>query len=155
MRWRPSAPSARRSLLLAVGPDGLTGLLAVAAIGGFSVPLYSIAAAYTNDWVPPEHATTANSQVVLLYGAGAMAGPMIASAFMAAFGNDGFVWTNVVLHVVLTVFFVYRMFAWRSPFAKYAWEEISLPARAFFLPATVIGMGRRINRRRARPHGRG
>ena len=133
--------------LVAAGPSGWTGLIAVACIGGFSVPLYSIAAAYTNDWVPPEHATAANSQVVLLYGAGALAGPMIASAVMSIAGNDGFVWTSAGLHVVLTAFFVYRMFAWRAPFAKYAWDEISLPARAFFLPATVIAMGRRIKRR--------
>lgn len=139
-------------VLLAVGPEGWTGLAAVALIGGFSVPLYSIAAAYTNDWVPPEHATAANSQVVLLYGAGALAGPMIASTAMSLVGNDGFVWTNGLLHLALAVFFVYRMFAWRAPFAKYAWDEISLPARAFFLPATVIAMGRRVSAKRAR-HG--
>ncbi len=135
-------------LLLATGPGGWQGLAVVAVLGGFSVPLYSIAAAYTNDWVPPESATAANSQVVLLYGAGAMAGPIVTSVAMEAMGDDGFVWTNAVLHLVLTLFFVYRYFAWRAPFAKYAWDEISLPARAFFLPATVVAMGRRIRQRR-------
>lgn len=137
-------------LLAVVGPRGWAGLLTVALIGGFSVPLYSIAAAYTNDFVPPESATAANSQVVLLYGAGALTGPVIASTVMAFGGNNGFVWTSAALHVLLAVFFVYRMFAWRAPFAKYPRDEISLPARAFFLPATVVAMGRRARRSHAR-----
>jgi MFS family permease len=141
-------------LLLLVGPGGWHGLLAVALIGGFSMPLYSIAGAYTNDFVPPEHATAANSMVVLLYGAGALTGPLLGSGAMSLIGNDGFAWTGAVLHLGLALFFVYRMVVWRAPFAKYAWDEISLPARAFFLPATVIAMGRRLSSRPPRALGR-
>jgi MFS family permease len=45
-------------------------------IGGFSFPLYAIASAYTNDWVSPEQMGAAASQLVTLYGFGAMIGPL-------------------------------------------------------------------------------
>ena len=38
-----------------------------ALLGGLSYPLYSIAGAYTNDWVEPEHLNAAASQLVTLY----------------------------------------------------------------------------------------
>ena len=41
--------------LLIDGPYGWRGLAAMALLGGLSFPLYSIAVAYTNDWVAPEH----------------------------------------------------------------------------------------------------
>ncbi len=48
-----------------------------------------------------------------------------------------------ILHAMLAAFFLYRMRAWRAPLAKRPWSEVSLPARAFFVPATVVAMGRR------------
>ena len=62
---------------------------------------------------------------------------------MVVAGPEGFFWAAVILHSALAVFFVYRMRAWRAPFAKRPWGEVSLPARAFFVPATVVAMGRR------------
>ena len=44
---------------------------------------------------------------------------------------------------VIAGFFIYRMKAWRAPLAKRPWNEVSLPARAFFVPATLVAMGRR------------
>ena len=38
----------------------------------------------------------------------------------------------------------------RSPLAKRPWSEVSLPARAFFVPATVVAMGRRYRTKRGR-----
>jgi len=52
-------------------------LAAMAIIGGLSLPLYSIAAAYMSDWVEPEYMSAASSQMVMLYGVGALAGPMV------------------------------------------------------------------------------
>ena len=54
---------------------------------------------------------------------------------------------TLAVHAVLAVFFTYRMVAWRSPFTKRPWDEVSLPARAFFVPATIISIGlRRVSR---------
>jgi MFS family permease len=125
-------------------------LLLVTLLGGFSYPLYSIAAAYTNDWIEPEHVNAAASQLVTLYGLGAVVGPFVAAGMMIVAGPKGFFWAAIGLHALLAAFFVYRMTASRGPFHKRPWSEVSLPARAFFVPATVVAMGRRYRRKRSR-----
>jgi MFS family permease len=136
--------------LLLAGPFGWQGIAAMALLGAHSYPLYSIAAAYTNDWVEPEHVNGAASQLVLLYGAGALIGPPIASWAMSAFGSNGYPWAMIGMHAAIVAFLIYRLFAWRAPLKKRPWSESSLAARAFFIPATVVGMGLRVGRRARR-----
>ena len=139
------------AVLLLLGPSSSPmALLLITALGGFSYPLYSIAAAYTNDWIEPEHVNAAASQLVTLYGLGAVVGPFVAAGLMIVGGPKGFFWAAIGLHALLATFFVYRMKAWRSPLAKRPWSEVSLPARAFFVPATVVAMGRRYRSKRTR-----
>ncbi|HZX54075.1 MAG TPA: MFS transporter, partial [Ilumatobacteraceae bacterium] len=69
-------------LLVLTPPTSPWAVLFVAALGGFSYPLYSIAAAYTNDWIEPEHVNAAASQLVTLYGLGAVVGPFVAAGMM-------------------------------------------------------------------------
>lgn len=137
-------------LLLLAPSSSPMALLLVAMLGGFSYPIYSIAAAYTNDWIEPEHVNAAASQLVTLYGLGAVVGPFVAAGMMIGLGPKGFFWSAILLHGLLAIFFVYRLRAWRAPLAKRPWSEVSLPARAFFVPATVVSMGRRYRRKRAR-----
>ena len=136
------------SVLLLLGPStSPMALLLIALLGGCSYPLYSIAAAYTNDWIEPEHVNAAASQLVTLYGLGAVVGPFVAAGMMIVVGPKGFFWAAIGLHAMLAAFFVYRLRAWRAPLAKRPWGEVSLPARAFFVPATVVAMGRRYRRK--------
>lgn len=136
------------AVLLLLGPStSPMALLLIALLGGCSYPLYSIAAAYTNDWIEPEHVNAAASQLVTLYGLGAVVGPFVAAGMMIFVGPTGFFWAAIGLHGMLAAFFVYRLRAWRAPLAKRPWGEVSLPARAFFVPATVVAMGRRYRRR--------
>lgn len=131
------------ALLLLDSPNKTMAFVLICVLGGFSYPLYSIAGAYTNDWIEPEHLNAAASQLVTLYGIGAVAGPFVAAGSMIAFGPTGFYWALVALHLLVAAFFLYRMLAWRAPLAKRPWSEVSVPARAFFVPATIIAMGRR------------
>ena len=55
------------------------------------------------------------------------------------------------MHGMIAAFLVYRMFAWREPIAHTTWREASLSTRAFFIPANVVWMGRRLGARRRRP----
>jgi MFS family permease len=136
------------AVLLLLGPSSSPmALLLIALLGGCSYPLYSIAAAYTNDWIEPEHVNAAASQLITLYGLGAVVGPFVAAGMMIFAGPKGFFWAAIGLHGMLAAFFVYRLKAWRAPLAKRPWGEVSLPARAFFVPATVVAMGRRYRRR--------
>ena len=119
-------------------------------VGGFSYPLYSISGAYTNDWIEPDQLGGAASQLVKMYGLGAIAGPLIAGAAMGIIGPTGYPWALMVMHLVIAVFFFYRFLAWRAPLAKRPWSEVSLPARAFYVPATIVHVGRRMGHRRAK-----
>lgn len=135
--------------LVFLGPGSIPSFLVLGALGGLTYPLYSLAVAYTNDWTPPEQQMAAASKLVLLYGIGALGGPIIAATTMRLFGNNGFYWSIAGLHLVLAGFLVYRMYAWRSPIVERPWNEVSLPARAFYLPATLVSSGRRLTRRRS------
>jgi len=139
------------AVLLLLGPStSAMALLLIAILGGCSYPLYSIAAAYTNDWIEPQHVNAAASQLVTLYGLGAVVGPFVAAGMMIVVGPKGFFWAAIGLHALLATFFLYRLRAWRAPLAKRPWGEVSLPARAFFVPATVVAMGRRYRSKRGR-----
>ncbi|MFZ4721481.1 MAG: MFS transporter [Ilumatobacteraceae bacterium] len=136
------------ALMLLDSPHKPMAFFLFMLVGGFSYPLYSVVGAYTNDWIEPEHLTGAASQLVKMYGLGAIAGPILAGAMMGLIGPTGFPWALVGMHLVIALFFFYRMLAWRAPLAKRPWSEVSLPARAFYVPATVIAIGRRRVRRR-------
>lgn len=138
-------------VLLVAGPDAWTGFAAMAALGGTTYPLYSIAGAYTNDWVPAEQLTAAASQLVVLYGAGAFAGPFLTSIVMDAVGVDGFVWATVATHAVIALYLAARVAQWRPAVRAKPWNSIALETRVFQLPATAVGMGRRLRAPRRRP----
>ena len=81
---------------------------------------------------------------------GAVVGPFVAAGMMIVVGPKGFFWAAIGLHALLATLFLYRLRAWRAPLAKRPWGEVSLPARAFFVPATVVAMGRRYRSKRSR-----
>ncbi len=135
------------ALLLLGSPDEPMAFVLIALLGGLSYPLYSIAGAYTNDWVAPENLNAAASQLVTLYGMGAVVGPFAAAGAMIVIGPTGFFWSLIGLHAAIALFFCYRMLAWRAPLVKRPWSEVSLPARAFFVPATIIAFSIRRGRR--------
>ena len=138
-------------VLLLSGPDTWLGFAAMAALGGTTYPLYSIAGAYTNDWVPAEQLTAAASQLVVLYGAGAFVGPFLASIVMRAIGDEGFVWTTIAAHVVIALYLTARVLQWRPSVRAKPWNALALETRVFQPPATAVGMGRRLRVARRRP----
>jgi MFS family permease len=131
------------TVLLVAGPNGWIGYAAMALIGGTTYPLYSIAGAYTNDWIPAEQLTAAASQLVILFGMGAFVGPFVSSIVMSALGASGFVWTTAAIHAAIGCYLTVRLLQWRTPIRAKPWNEVALAGRIFYLPATVIGTGRR------------
>ena len=120
-------------------------ILLLFLIGGFSFPLYAIGGAYTNDWVSPEQMGAAASQLVTLYGLGAMIGPLVAAPFLDLIGAQGFAWSIISLHMLILLFLIYRIRAWHAPVTTKHWDDVSFHGRAFFIPATIVSLG--VNRR--------
>jgi MFS family permease len=72
---------------LAAEPQAGWVLLAAAvAFGGFSIPLYSVSVAHANDYAPPEEAVEVSSGLLVVYGCGSIAGPLLAGVALELAG---------------------------------------------------------------------
>ena len=92
-------------------------LVLVAAYGGLSFTVYSLCAAHANDFAPPDKLAQTASGLLIAYGVGASAGPVLTSSLMAMFGPPTLFVVNAVVHGSLGVFALYRMFR-RAPKPK-------------------------------------
>ncbi len=89
---------------------GLAAIFACAGVYGlFVFPLYALSVAHTNDHVRPEDYVETSSTLLLLYAAGAVVGPMIASATMTVFDAPGLFAFNAACLAAMTGFTVWRM----------------------------------------------
>ena len=132
-------------IMLTQTPSSWVTTALLFAIGGFSFPLYAVGGAYTNDWVSQEQMGAAASQLVTLYGLGAMIGPLVAAPFLDIIGTQGFAWSIISLHALILLFLIYRIRAWHAPVTTKHWDDVSFHGRAFFIPATIVSLG--VNRR--------
>ena len=106
------------------------GLYILGAVyGSLSFTLYSLSAAHTNDFADPDRLMQTASGLLIVYGVGAIIGPMVAAAVMGQIGAGGmFLWSAFVL-VALGGFAI-----WRIP--KRAGKEESEKHRFVPVPAT-------------------
>ena len=98
-------------ILLSSWPEPSITLLIVlaSAFGGFAMPLYAVAVAHANDFADNDSFVATAGGLLLIYGIGAAAGPLIASGLMQYLGTDGlFVFTTIV-HGALVVFTILRV----------------------------------------------
>lgn len=72
------------------GQGALANYIAAALIGGFSFPIYAIAAARVNDGIAPESRVAVAAGLLLLFGLGSILGPILSAAAMQAMGAAGF-----------------------------------------------------------------
>ena len=90
-----------------IGPLGL--LLLAPVFGGLISTLYPIAVAHTNDRMQSADLVAASGGLITIYGVGAVAGPLVASAVMEATGANG-LWVHfAVSGAVLAGFIGWRM----------------------------------------------
>ena len=81
----------------------------VTIFAGFSLPIYAINIAHTNDYIPKEKFVAAGSGLQLVMGLGAIGGPITCVIFMDNFGPSGFFLFLIILQVIISVFGFYRM----------------------------------------------
>lgn len=119
----------RRQLILGVSAVGgiamLAGPLAVSSfpallvlgfvIGGVANPLYSLAIAYTNDYLTPADMAAASGGMLFINGIGAIGGPLIVGWLMNVIGPGGFFLFLAVLLLANAVYAAWRMTRRASP----------------------------------------
>ncbi|HMB75823.1 MAG TPA: MFS transporter [Kiloniellaceae bacterium] len=84
-------------------------LFAVGAFGFFAFPLYAVSVAHLNDFVEPDGFVEAASGLLLVFAAGAVVGPLIASSVMRAYGVDSLFAFTAAVHFATAGYAVYRL----------------------------------------------
>ena len=103
-----TAASAAAAFLLPGLPWSLA-LANYAVLGGFAFVLYSLAAAHANDIARPEERLNWSSGMLLLWGIGAMGGPVTASWLMDFFGSAALFAHTALLYTGLALFILWRL----------------------------------------------
>lgn len=85
--------------------------------GAAAFPLYSISVAHSNDHAAQDEFVVVSSGLLLMYGIGAVAGPLLASGMMQALGAPGLYAFTGGIHMVLLVYLFVRRYR-RSPAAE-------------------------------------
>ena len=85
-----------------------------AAWGAVAFPLYSVSVAHANDHAEAGDSVSVSSGLLLMYGAGAIVGPFLASAAMTIIGPSGLYWFSGAMHLLLVSFVSMRTFS-RKP----------------------------------------
>ena len=113
----------RRTLILALSAFGAVASMAIVpftgqfgallvvgfVIGGVANPLYSLAIAYTNDYLRPEDMAGASAGLLFLNGIGAIGGPLVVGWLMAAMGPGGFFAFMGGLMAMMAAYSAWRM----------------------------------------------
>lgn len=76
--------------------------------GAAAFPLYSISIAHSNDHAASDEFVVVSSGLLLMYGVGAVVGPLLAAAFMQILGPAGLYVFTGLIHVVLLIYLFVR-----------------------------------------------
>jgi MFS family permease len=88
---------------------GVGLLVLMAALGGMTIPLYSLCIAHANDYLAPSEMVAASGSLILANGVGAVLGPFGASMAMSLLGPGGFFWTLAAVHALVACYALYRI----------------------------------------------
>ena len=120
---------------------GMAGALTLGAFlfGATSFPLYSVSAAYANDFAAEDFIVELNAALIFFYSIGAIASPVVTARLIGAFGPAALFVFAAAAHLALILFALYRMTRRpaASPRAPYA-----------YLPRSSIVLGRLFARNR-------
>ncbi len=92
-----------------VGIDKIMFFIYVALYAGMAIPLFTLNLAYVNDYIPREKFVAAGGGMQIIFGIGAMTGPLICSMMMYKFGTNGFFLHILIFHLIIGVFGLYRI----------------------------------------------
>jgi MFS family permease len=119
-----TAVAAVISMLIVI--NGYSGLILSAFLyGGLMFTLYGISVAHTNDHLAPEQVLEATRGLLLVYGIGALCGPILGGIAMDSIGPPGLPAISAITAATLALFGVFRITQRAAP---------SLEDQADFVP---------------------
>ena len=84
-------------------------LIFVTLYAGFALPMFTLNLAYVNDFIQKEKFVAPGSGLQVIFGIGAMGGPIICSIFMNEYGPNSFFVFLFFFHVIIALFALYRI----------------------------------------------
>ena len=96
-------------LATSVGIDKIMFYIFVTLYACVSLPIYTLNIAYVNDFISKEKFVAAGGGLQILFGLGAIGGPLLCSLFMHKYGSNGFFIFLFIFHVMIGLFGIYRM----------------------------------------------
>jgi len=96
-------------LASSVGFDKIMFLIFVTTYAGFALPMFTLNLAYVNDRIDKERFVAAGAGLQIIFGIGAMAGPILCSIFMSTLGPNGFFVYLAIFHILIGTFGLYRI----------------------------------------------
>ena len=91
------------------GTSKLMFFIFMVIYAGAALPLFPLNVAHTNDFVPKEKFVASGGTLNLVFGLGAMGGPIVCSIFMNKFGPNSFFIFLLFFHVIIFIFALYRI----------------------------------------------
>ena len=138
--------------VVAASHSGAHWLYGVGAVyGGLSFTLYSIANAHTNDYADPDQRVQTAGGLLIAYGVGAIAGPLIAATVMTRFGAPSLFYYSATVCTGLAGFALLRMVLRPAVPKDRRRPLILLPGGQFTYGQLQAALRRQIERGRSRP----
>ena len=76
---------------------------------GMAIPMFTLNLAYINDYIPREKFVAAGGGMQIIFGMGAMFGPLLCSLLMNKYGSNGFFVHLLIFHLIIGFFGLYRI----------------------------------------------
>ena len=96
-------------LATSIGLDKVMFFIYVSLYAGMAIPLFTLNLAYVNDYISKEKFVAAGGGMQIIFGLGAMTGPLLCSLLMNKFGSNGFFIHLLFFHLIIGVFGLYRI----------------------------------------------
>jgi len=96
-------------LASSIGMDKIIFFIFITIYAGFALPLFTLNLAYVNDFIPKEKFVAAGAGLQIIFGMGAMGGPVLCSVFMNIYGANGFFIYLGFFHLLIGLFGMYRI----------------------------------------------
>lgn len=84
-------------------------LIGGALYGAFAMQVYGLSAVHANDYAEPHEFVAVSGGLLLIYGIGSVAGPLIAPIVMSAYGTSAMFAFTAAIHLLLGLFGLYRL----------------------------------------------
>ena len=94
---------------IGTGMDKAKLFIFIILLSGMTLPLFALNLALVNDYIPKEKFVAAGAGLNIIFGLGAMAGPIICSILMNVLGPNGFFVHLLMFFIIITVFGLFRI----------------------------------------------